>query len=149
MFFNWRRQPTPVLLPGKSHGWRSLVGCSPWGLEELDTSLVAPWHVESSWTRDQTCVPCVGRWSLSYWSIREVQRHTVTWRKQHRGISLDCCEFRYKEGRYILVFTCIYRKTISKIFLKELVRVVIYWRKVGTGWMGGRGGRENFDCNCF
>ena len=22
--------PTPVLLPGKSHGWRSLVGCSPW-----------------------------------------------------------------------------------------------------------------------
>ena len=24
-------QPTPVLLPGKSHGWRSLVGCGPWG----------------------------------------------------------------------------------------------------------------------
>ena len=23
--------PTPVLLPGESHGWRSLVGCSPWG----------------------------------------------------------------------------------------------------------------------
>ena len=33
-----RRQwhPTPVLLPGKSHGQRSLVGCSPWGREELD-----------------------------------------------------------------------------------------------------------------
>ena len=32
----WRRQwhPTPVLLPGKSHGWRSLVGCSPWGCLE-------------------------------------------------------------------------------------------------------------------
>ena len=29
---------TPVLLPGKSHGWRSLVGCSPWGHEELDTT---------------------------------------------------------------------------------------------------------------
>ena len=29
----WRRQwhPTLVLLPGESHGWRSLVGCSPWG----------------------------------------------------------------------------------------------------------------------
>ena len=25
--------PTPILLLGKSHGWRSLVGCSPWGLE--------------------------------------------------------------------------------------------------------------------
>ena len=34
----WRRQwhPTPVLLPGKSHGWRSLVGCSPWDREESD-----------------------------------------------------------------------------------------------------------------
>ena len=29
-------QPTPVLLPGKSHGWRSLVGCSPWGHKESD-----------------------------------------------------------------------------------------------------------------
>ena len=34
----WWRQwhPTPVLLPGKSHGWRSLVGCGPRGREELD-----------------------------------------------------------------------------------------------------------------
>ena len=30
--------PTPVLLPGKSHGWRSLVGCSPWGRTESDTT---------------------------------------------------------------------------------------------------------------
>ena len=28
----------PVLLPGKSHGWRSLVGCSPWGRKESDTT---------------------------------------------------------------------------------------------------------------
>ena len=33
-----RWHPTPVLLPGKSHGWRSLVGCSPWGHEESDTT---------------------------------------------------------------------------------------------------------------
>ena len=30
----WR--PTPILWPGKSHGWRSLVGCSPWGHLESD-----------------------------------------------------------------------------------------------------------------
>ena len=30
--------PTPVLLSGKSHGWRSLVGCSPWDFEESDTT---------------------------------------------------------------------------------------------------------------
>ena len=30
--------PTPVLLPRKSHGWRGLVGCSPWGHKELDVT---------------------------------------------------------------------------------------------------------------
>ena len=36
----WRRRwhPTPVLLPEKSHGQRSLVGCSPWGHEESDST---------------------------------------------------------------------------------------------------------------
>ena len=36
----WRRkwQPTPVLLPGKFHGLRSLVGYSPWGRKESDTT---------------------------------------------------------------------------------------------------------------
>ena len=36
----WRRkwQPTPVFLPGESHGQRSLVGYSSWGREELDTT---------------------------------------------------------------------------------------------------------------
>ena len=38
--FSRRRQwhPTPVLLPGNSHRRRSLVGCSPWGREESDTT---------------------------------------------------------------------------------------------------------------
>ena len=38
--FHGRRQwhPTPVLLPGKSHGWKSQVGCSPWGRDESDTT---------------------------------------------------------------------------------------------------------------
>ena len=31
-------QPTPVLLPGKFHGLRSLIGCSPWGHKESDRS---------------------------------------------------------------------------------------------------------------
>ena len=37
--------PTPVLLPGKSHGWRSLVGCSPWGCLESDTTERLHFHV--------------------------------------------------------------------------------------------------------
>ena len=37
---SWRRkwQSTPVFLLGKSHGWKSLVGYSPWGHKELDTT---------------------------------------------------------------------------------------------------------------
>ena len=46
----WRRQwhPTPVLLPGKSRGWRSLVGCSPWGREELDMTEQLHFHFSLS-----------------------------------------------------------------------------------------------------
>ena len=46
----WRRQwqPTPVLLPGKSHGRRSLVGCSPWGHEESDTTERLHFHFSLS-----------------------------------------------------------------------------------------------------
>ena len=32
------KQPTPVCLPGKSHGQRALAGCSPWDHKELDTT---------------------------------------------------------------------------------------------------------------
>jgi len=41
-------QPTPVLLPGKSHGQRSLVGCSLRGLEELDTTERLHFHFSLS-----------------------------------------------------------------------------------------------------
>ena len=47
-----RRQwhPTPVLLPGKPHGQRSLVGCSPWGREEWDTTERLNFHFSLSCT---------------------------------------------------------------------------------------------------
>ena len=40
--------PTPALLPGKSHGWRSLVGRSPWGDEESDTTERLHFHFSLS-----------------------------------------------------------------------------------------------------
>ena len=45
-----RRQwhPTPVLLSGKFHGRRSLVGCSPWGLWGLDTTERLHFHFSLS-----------------------------------------------------------------------------------------------------
>ena len=48
-----RRQwhPTPVLLPGKSHGRRSLEACSPWGRWGLDTTERLHFHFS---------LPCIG-----------------------------------------------------------------------------------------
>ena len=43
--------PTPVLLPGKSHGQRSLVGCSPWGREESD---------RTEWLHFHFSLSCIG-----------------------------------------------------------------------------------------
>ena len=45
---SWRRkwQPTPVFLPGKSHGWRSLVGYSPWGRKEWDKTEQLHFHFQ-------------------------------------------------------------------------------------------------------
>ena len=70
----WRRQwhPTPVLLPGKSHGRRSLVGCSPWGREESDTTELLPFHLSLS---------CIGEGNgnpLQY-SCLENPRDGETW----------------------------------------------------------------------
>ena len=44
-------QPTPVLLPGKYHGLRSLIGCSPWGRCESDTN---------EWLRFHFSLSCIG-----------------------------------------------------------------------------------------
>ena len=46
----WRRQwhPTPVLLRGQSHGWRSLTGCSPWDSEESDMTEQLHFHFSLS-----------------------------------------------------------------------------------------------------
>ena len=71
-----RRQwhPTPVLLPGKSHGWSSLVGCSPWDHKESDTteqlhfhfSLFTFMHWRRKWQPTPVFLPgeSQGWWSL-------------------------------------------------------------------------------------
>ena len=59
----WRRawQPTPVLLPGKSHGHRSLAGYSPWGHKESDAT-----------------------YQLSTWQIVHYQNLPLQWESIHR-----------------------------------------------------------------
>ena len=52
--------PTPVLLPGKSHGRRRLVGCSPWGCEQSDTTEWLHIHLSLSFTGEGNGNPLQG-----------------------------------------------------------------------------------------
>ena len=52
-----------VLLPGKSHGRRSLVGCSPWGCEELDTTERLHFHFHAL-EKEMATHSCVLAWRI-------------------------------------------------------------------------------------
>ena len=85
-----RRQwhPTPVLLPGKAHGWRSLVGCSPWGRQESDTTEWLHFHFSLSCTGEGNGNPlqcsCLenprdgGAWWAAIYGVAQSQ----TWLKR-------------------------------------------------------------------
>ena len=50
LLFTWGQrkwQPTPVFLPGEPHGQRSLVGCSPWGCKQSDTTERLHFHFQT------------------------------------------------------------------------------------------------------
>ena len=54
---------SPVAAHGLWGTWASVV---------VHVGFIAPWFVETSWTRDQTHVPCTGWWILNHWITREV-----------------------------------------------------------------------------
>ena len=77
-----RRQwhPNPVLLPGKSHGWRSLVGCSPWGHEDSDMTEQLHFHFSLS---------CIGEGNGNplQCSCLENPRDGEAWRAAVHGVT--------------------------------------------------------------
>ena len=79
---NLRRQwqPTPVLLPGKSHGWRSLVGCSHWGRWESDTTERLHFHFSLSCIGD-------GNGNPLQWSCLENPRDRGAWWSAIYGVA--------------------------------------------------------------
>ena len=84
-----RRQwhPTPVLLPGKSHGRRSLVGCSPWGPEESDTTERLHFHFSLS---------CIGEGNGNplQWSCLENPRGGGAWWAAVYGVTQNWTQLK-------------------------------------------------------
>ena len=85
----WRRQwhPTPVLLPGKSHGWRSLVGCSPWDHEESDTTEWPHFHFSLSCTGEGNGNPIVAIWVGTCMFIAVVFVIATNWKPAWKSIN--------------------------------------------------------------
>ena len=116
----WRRQwhSTPVLLPGKSHGQRSLVGCSPWGRDESDTTERLHFHFSLSCIGDGNGNPlqcsCLenprdgGAWWTAVYGVTQSQTRL----KQLSSSSSSSCACTgtrvcsYTEGSMLCVQLC-------------------------------------------
>ena len=87
---SWRRQwhPTPVLLPGKSHGQRSLVGCRPWGHEESDTTEWLHFHFSLSCTGE-------GNGNPLQCSSLENPRDRVAWWAASYGVAQSRIQLKW------------------------------------------------------
>ena len=114
--------PTPVFLPGKSHGRRSLVGCSLWGHEESDTTERLHFHLLLSLIGEGNGTP------LQY-SCLENPMDIGVWKAAVHGVA---------EGRTRLSdFTFTFHFPALE---KEMVThsSVLAWRIPGMGEPGGQ-----------
>ena len=103
-----RRQwhPTPVLLPGKSHGWRRLEGCSPWGRWGSDTTERLHFHFSLS---------CIGEGNGSplQCSCLENPRDRGAWWAAIYGVAQSRIRLKWlssREGPGIRIFNSLPRK---------------------------------------
>ena len=101
-FFQRRRwHPTPVLLSEKSHGRRSLVGCSPWGREESDTTEQLHFHFSLS---------CIGEGNGNplQCSCLENPRHRGAWWAAIYGVAQSwtwLTQLSSSSGCFLLLFS--------------------------------------------
>ena len=124
-------QPTPALLPGKSHGQRSLVGYSPWGFEELDTTERLHFHF---------ALPCIGEGNgdpLQCSCLENPRDRGAWWAAVHRvaqsrtrlkRLSMHALiSVPQQSDSGIHIYTCIYN-THACIFFFIFFYTVVYHR---------------------
>ena len=108
--FPWRRkwQPTPVYLPGISHGWRSRAGYSPWGHKESDTteqlhSLTHSLACVQSTSVSYLCSPDGLRGgSLSKKNFKDIHQRFLTLRQEETLIRKNWCKADKLQGKWCL-----------------------------------------------
>ena len=127
---NGRRQwqPTPVLLPGKSHGRRSLVGCSPWGCEGLDTTERLHFHFSLAFIGEGNGNPlqcsCLEnpRDSGAWWAAIYGVAQSRTWLKWLSSSIFT----QHSNLRFILFLLLIVYSHCMDIFLNWIIRSTFF-----------------------
>ena len=133
-----RRQshPTPVLLPGKSHGRRSLVGCSPWCPEELDTT---------EWLHFHFSLSCIGEGNGNplHCSCLENPKDGGVWWAAVYGVAQSRTQLKWLSSNsssimiFVLQHFIVFHEiclTPSKIeFLESHLQIESYEFKRGSG----------------
>ena len=123
----WRRQwhPTLVLLPGKSHGWRSLVGCGPWGRKESDTTERLHFHFSLS---------CIGEGNGNplQCSCLENPRDGGAWWTAIYGVAQSRTQLKWlsSSNTYIYIYIYFFFRIISIIdyyMILSIVPCAIQW----------------------
>ena len=111
MHLRRRRQwhPTSVLLPGKSHGQRSLVGCSPWGRWESDTTEWLHFHFSLSCIGEGNCNPlqcsCLenprdrGAWWAAVYGVAQSRTRLKRLSSSSMHLRSDCRRWEQMEAR--------------------------------------------------
>ena len=113
--YKWRRQwqPIPVLLPGKSHGQRSLAGCSPWGSLRVghdwvtSLSVFTFMHWRRKWQPSPVFLPgeSQGRGSLvgcHLWGCAELDTTEATQQQQQQHCNISGCFLPLKICSHII-----------------------------------------------
>ena len=132
-------QPIPVLLPGKPHGQRSLVGCSPWGRKESDTTEWFHFHFSLSYIGEGTGNPL-------HCSCLESPSDSRAWWAAIYGVSQSWTRLKWlsisSSSRSILIFLFSFYLFIYfwSIDIGHLMQRVDSLEK--TLMLGGIGGRK-------
>ena len=121
--FSQRRQwhPTPVLLPGEPHRWRSMVGCSPWGHVESDTT---------EWLHFHFSLSCIGEGNgspLQCFCLENPRARGAWWTAVHGVVKT-----RTQLKNFTITF---HFHALEKAIAAH--SSVLAWRIPGTGEPGG------------
>ena len=116
-----RRQwhPTPVFLPEKSHGWRSLEGCSPWGRGGLDTTERLHFHFSHS---------CIGKGNGNplQGSCLEDPRDGGAWWAAIYGVTQSWTRLKWLSNIYICSFCVGLWSPFLKLEIWTLILVKVW-----------------------